>query len=64
MFILNHILGGFDAIKKQYPHLIECAIEAPRDIYDLDNLPPTPDSVDKENFTMTQILPHIFVGTY
>jgi hypothetical protein len=39
-------------------------MEAPRDIYEKDHLPPTPDTVDKENFTMTQILPHIFVGMY
>ncbi|CAF0956700.1 unnamed protein product [Adineta steineri] len=56
------IQGGFDAIKTQYPHLIECAVEAPRDKYEQDHLPSTPDTVDKENFTMTEILPHIFVG--
>lgn len=56
--------GGFDAIKSQYPHLIECAVEMPKDKCDQDCIPSTPDTVDKENFTMTQILPHIYVGMY
>lgn len=58
-----HIIqGGFDAIKSQYPHLIECAIEIPKDKFDQEQPPPSPDAVDKENFTMTEILPRIFVG--
>lgn len=58
-----HIIqGGFDAIKNQYPHLIECAIELPKDKFDQDHVPQSPDAVDKENFTMTEILPRIFVG--
>jgi protein tyrosine phosphatase (PTP) superfamily phosphohydrolase (DUF442 family) len=56
------IQGGFDAVKNQYPHLIECTVEIPRDKHEQDHLPPSPDAVDKENFTMTEILPHIFVG--
>ena len=51
-------------MKHQYPHLIECAVEIPRDKHDQDPHPPTPDTVDKENFTMTEILPRIFVGEY
>lgn len=54
-------LGGFDAVKSHFPHLIERTVESPREKHEQD-LPPTPDAVDKENFTMTEILPHIFVG--
>lgn len=53
-------------MKTEYPHLIECPTEAPKDKSD-DGLPPppaTPDTIDKENVRMTQIIPHIFVGTY
>jgi len=42
--------------------LIECAIEIPKDKFDQEQPPPSPDAVDKENFTMTEILPRIFVG--
>jgi hypothetical protein len=49
-------------VKNQYPHLIECTVEIPRDKHEQDHLPPSPDAFDKENFTMTEILPHIFVG--
>jgi len=58
------ILGGFDAVKTEYPHLIECTVEAPRDKCEQDHIPPSPDTIDKENITMTEILPHIFVGMY
>jgi len=57
------IQGGFEAVKNQYPHLIECIVEEPKEKYEQDLIPPTPMSAaDKENFTMTEILPHIFVG--
>lgn len=56
-------LGRFDAIKSQYPQLIQTAENLPEDTSD-DYNPSTPDTLDKENFTMTQILPHIFVGTH
>jgi hypothetical protein len=52
-----------DAVKTEYPHLIECPAESQRDD-DGPDVPNTPQSVDKENFVMTQILPHIFVGMY
>ena len=58
----NFILGGLDAVKNLYPHLIECAVEVPREDFGQDCFSPTPDVIDKENFTMTQILPRIFVG--
>jgi hypothetical protein len=59
------ILGGFDAVKNQYPNLIECVVEALEEKCELDPIPSSPtDAVDKENFTMTEILPHIFVGMY
>ncbi|CAF1286667.1 unnamed protein product [Rotaria magnacalcarata] len=59
-----HIIqGGFDAVKNQYPHLIECAIDLiPREKHEHDHLPSSPEVFDKENFTMTQILPRVFVG--
>jgi hypothetical protein len=56
------IQGGFDAVKHQFPNLIECAVEIPREKHDQDYLPSTPDTMDKENFVMTEILPRIFVG--
>lgn len=59
-YLLDH-LGGFDAVKAHYPHLIERTQEIPREKRGED-LPPTPDAVDKENFVMTEIIPHIFVG--
>ncbi|UJR31261.1 hypothetical protein I4U23_018761 [Adineta vaga] len=58
IFILQ---GGFDAIKSQYPHLIQSSEEISKDNYE-DYVPSTPDTLDKENFIMTEILPHIFVG--
>jgi protein tyrosine phosphatase (PTP) superfamily phosphohydrolase (DUF442 family) len=58
-----HIIqGGFDAVKTEYPHLIECTVETPRDKCEQDHIPPSPDTIDKENINMTEILPHIFVG--
>ncbi|CAF3095951.1 unnamed protein product [Rotaria sp. Silwood2] len=61
--IVHIIQGGFDAVKNQYPHLIEYASETiSKEKHEQDRLPSTPETVDKENFTMTQILPHIFVG--
>jgi hypothetical protein len=57
-------LGGFDAVKQHYPHLIECAVEIPREKHEHDHIPPSPDTVDKENFIMTEILPRIFVGKF
>ncbi|CAF1163554.1 unnamed protein product [Rotaria sordida] len=61
--IVHIIQGGFDAVKIQYPHLIECTIETTsREKYEQDHLSSIPDAVDKENFTMTEILPRIFVG--
>ena len=60
-----YILGGFDAVKIQYPHLIEYAIETTsREKHEQDHSSSIPDAVDKENFTMTEILPRIFVGMY
>jgi hypothetical protein len=46
--------------------LIECPAEAFKDKLDNDlPLPPaTPDNIDKENVSMSEIIPHIFVGTY
>ncbi|CAF3621389.1 unnamed protein product [Rotaria sp. Silwood1] len=61
--IVHIIQGGFDAIKNQYPHLIESACEIiSGEKHEQDHLPSTPETVDKENFTMTEILPRIFVG--
>ena len=51
-------------MKTQYPHLIQCTVGVAKDRYDDDHLPSTPDTIDKENFIMTEILPHIFVGMY
>ena len=51
-----------DAVKTEYPYLIESPAEAPVENSDLP--PETPDVLDKENFLMTEILPHIFVGMY
>ena len=48
-------------MKSQFPQLIERIVECSREKHEQD-LPPTPDAVDKENFTMSEILPHIFVG--
>jgi len=56
------IQGGFDAVKSQCAHLIECVVEYPKEKHEQDYPPPSPDAVNKENFTMTEILPHIFVG--
>jgi hypothetical protein len=55
-----------DAVKTEYPYLIECPIEACKDKteQDLCPPPPSPDAIDKENIAMTEILPHIFVGMY
>jgi len=55
------IQGGLDAVKTEYPHLIECLTE---DKVEQDLLlpPSSPDAIDKENVVMTEILPHIFVG--
>ncbi len=51
-----------DAVKTEYPHLIECLEDKVDE--DLPLPPPSPDTIDKENVAMTEILPHIFVGTY
>jgi protein-tyrosine phosphatase len=58
------IQGGLDAVKTEYPHLIECPKEDFKDKLDSDlpPPPPSPDTIDKENVVMTEILPHIFVG--
>ncbi|CAF0959705.1 unnamed protein product [Adineta steineri] len=58
------IQGGLDAIKTEYPHLIECPIEQIKHKTDDDLIPvpATPESIDKENVVMTEIIPHIFVG--
>ena len=55
-----------DAIKTEYPHLIECPAELRRDVSDQDLIlqPATPETIDKENVSMTEIVPHIFVGMY
>jgi hypothetical protein len=55
-----------DAVKTEYPHLIECPKEDFKDKLDSDlpPPPPSPDTIDKENVVMTEILPHIFVGMY
>ncbi|CAF0996736.1 unnamed protein product [Adineta ricciae] len=53
-----------DAVKTEFPHLIECAPEAPKCKTD-DDLPPlpaSPDTIDKENIIMSEIVPHIYVG--
>jgi len=50
-----------DAVKTEYPHLIECPTEDKID-QDLNPPPASPDTIDKENVVMTEILPHIFVG--
>ena len=59
----HELVGGLDAIKSQYPQLIQRAEAITEDRYE-DSIPSTPDAVDKENFTMTEILPHLFVGMY
>ncbi|CAF3180483.1 unnamed protein product [Rotaria sp. Silwood2] len=58
------IQGGLDAVKTEYPDLIECPTELFKDKFDQDLMPPpaSPDTIDKENVVMTEILPHIFVG--
>ncbi|CAF1242520.1 unnamed protein product [Adineta ricciae] len=58
VFVLQ---GRFDAIKSQYPQIIQRTDHSPEDTSD-GHVPSTPDTLDKENFTMTQIVPHIFVG--
>ena len=58
------LLGGLDAVKTEYPHLIECPATPPQEL-DANGLPippASPETVDKENFVMTEIMPHIFVG--
>jgi hypothetical protein len=52
-----------DAVKTEYPHLIECPTEDKIE-QDLPPPPASPDTIDKENVVMTEILPHIFVGMY
>ncbi|CAF0802310.1 unnamed protein product [Rotaria sp. Silwood1] len=58
------IQGGLDAVKTEYPDLIECPTETFKDKFEQDLIPPppSPDAIDKENVVMTEILPHIFVG--
>lgn len=58
--------GGLDAVKTEYPHMIECPNESLKDLSnaDLPPLPLSPDAIDKENVVMTEILPHIFVGMF
>ncbi len=55
-----------DAVKTEYPHLIECPTGTHENNLnqDLPPLPASPDTIDKENVTMTEILPRIFVGMY
>ena len=49
-------------MKSQYPHLIETSAEY-YPIGDHSTLElKTPDAIDKENLTMTEIMPNIFVG--
>ena len=56
-------LGGLDAVKTEYPEFIECPTNSIRDKNDDSDPPPsTPEAIDKENVSMTEILPHIFVG--
>jgi len=52
-----------DAVKTEYPHLIECLTEDLKNP-DLPPPPASPDTIDKENVVMTEILPHVFVGMY
>ncbi len=52
-----------DAVKTEYPHLIECLSEDKLE-QDLPPQPASPDTIDKENVIMTEILPHVFVGMY
>lgn len=57
------IQGGLDAVKTEYPEFIECPTNSIRNKNDDDEPPPsTPEAIDKENVSMTEILPHIFVG--
>ena len=49
-------------MKTEYPHLIESPNEMMKEKCEYDG-PATPETVDKENFVMSEILPHIFVGT-
>ncbi|CAF1687781.1 unnamed protein product, partial [Adineta ricciae] len=61
--IVQIIQGGLDAVKTEFPHLIECAPEAPKCKTD-DDLPPlpaSPDTIDKENIIMSEIVPRIYV---
>ena len=53
-------------MKTEYPHLIECPADTFRDKCGDDFPPPpsTPEAIDKENVSMTEIVPHIFVGMY
>lgn len=64
--LYNYFIGGFEAVKAQYPHLIECSIDIiPREKHEQEQVPPTPEvAVDKENFTMTEIQSRLFVGKY
>lgn len=52
--------GGLDAVKTEFPHLIECPAKPTDD--ELTAPPATPETIDKENFVMTEIMPQIFVG--
>ena len=63
---LSLSVGGIDAVKNEYPHLIESPNELMKETCgesDGPAPPSSPDAVDKENFVMSEILPHIFVGT-
>jgi len=56
-----HIIqGGLDAVKTEFPYLIECPAKSTDD--ELTDSPSTPETIDKENFVMTEIMPQIFVG--
>ncbi|CAF1341097.1 unnamed protein product, partial [Didymodactylos carnosus] len=60
------ILGGFDAIKKEYPQLIECAEKCPSSSTHLtlneECVPESPSVISPHDSVMTEIVPHVFVG--
>lgn len=64
MYSFLFSLGGLEAVKTEFPHLIECPATPSKDLNsaELPAPPASPDTVDKENFVMTQIIPRVFVG--
>ncbi|CAF0917124.1 unnamed protein product [Didymodactylos carnosus] len=63
------ILGGIDAVKKEYPNFIECAEKCPKPSLSSTHLtmneecvPESPSVMSPHDLVMTEIVPHVFVG--